>query len=96
MIITKKQASYLGKYFHINYKIIPFNEWLNGLNIELKHGSKFGKISNVSKNDLFITSKIVIAHLLEDPRYYYFLKKMEEKREKYWKNKTKPNIFISF
>ncbi len=93
MKISKQQASQLGKYFHINFKIIPFNEWANGLNIELEHGSKFGRITNVSKNNLFITTKIVIAHLLEDPRYYYFLKKSEERRERYWKNKTKPNIF---
>ena len=49
----------------------------------LQIGVKFG-----------ITDKIAIAHLLEFPDYYKRLFKLEEKADKYWKNKTKKNIFL--
>ena len=94
MKITKKQAEQIGKKFNINFKIIKFEEWLNGLNIELEHGGKFGHITNITNDNLNLTAKIVIAHLLEDPKYYYYLLKLEERRENYWKTKTKPNIFL--
>lgn len=93
-LITKKKAKDLGEHFKINFKVVPFLEWYNGLKIELEHGSKLGKLTNVTKNALDSTAKIAIAHLIEDPRYYHYLKKMEDKREEYWKNRTKPKIFI--
>lgn len=92
MKITKKQAERLGKKFKINFDIISFDEWIIGLNIELEHGTKF-KISNITNNGLDITAKIAIAHLIEDPRYYHYLSKLEAKREKYWLNHKKPDIF---
>lgn len=91
--ITKEQAAKLGKQFKINFKVIPFNEWVFGLNVELEHGSRFGKMTDVTKNKLGATAMIAMAHLIEDPRYYYYLKKMESSREKYWKTKVKPTIF---
>lgn len=94
MKITKDQAKKLGEKFKINFKIINFDEWIFGLNIELEHGKYFGKTTNITNNNLNLTAKIVIAHLLEFPNYYYYLKKMEERGEKYWKDKNKPNIFI--
>jgi hypothetical protein len=36
---------------------------------------------------------IALAHYMEFPDYYKRLKKMEERAEKYWKNKKKPDIF---
>jgi hypothetical protein len=91
--ITKQQAKDLGEHFKINFNIVPFEEWHHGLKVELEHGSKFGQLTNVTKNALDKTAKIAIAHLIEDPRYYHYLKKMEEKREEYWKNRNKPDIF---
>ena len=41
-----------------------------------------------------MTSKIALAHLIEDPKYYKYLVLMEQKREKYWSKKKKPNIFL--
>lgn len=84
--ITKKQAKILGEHFRINFDVVPFEEWHHGLKVELEH-------SDVTKNALDKTAKIVIAHLIEDPRYYLYLKKMEEKREKYWEIRNKPDIF---
>ena len=86
MKIQKKQAEKLGNFFNINFDVIHFEEWKTGLNIELEH-------SNITKNNLKLTAKIAIAHLKEDPRYYKYLKKQEDKREAYWKKHTKPSIF---
>jgi len=92
--INKKDSVKLGKFFNINYRVVPFKEWHYGLNVELEHGAKLSKLTNVTKNNHKITSKIAMAHLLEDPRYYYFLKRMEASRDKYWHKKgTKPSIF---
>lgn len=94
MHITKSQAKRLGKHFRINYDVVPIDEWHRGLNVELEHGSKFGSLTNVTHNVLKTTARIVIAHLIEDPRYYYFLRKMEEKRDEYWSYRHKPDIFL--
>lgn len=87
MPITKIQASRLGKKYKINFKVIPFNDWLNGLNFELEH-------KNITRGTQKLTAMIAITHLEEYPDYYKHLKIMEKKREKHWKNKIKPSIFV--
>lgn len=93
MKITKAQAKKLANEFDINLNIVDIDEFHFGLNVELEHGSKFGKITNITSNNINITCKIVIAHLLEDHRYYHYLRQMEAKRDKYWKTHKKPYIF---
>lgn len=95
MRIIKKISKDLGKKYNINFNIIDFEEWHNGLNIELEHGSKFGTLTNITNNNVDLTAKIAIAHLIEDPYYYKRLIKMEKEIDIYWKNKIKPNIFNS-
>ncbi|HEY9702805.1 MAG TPA: DUF5661 family protein [Allocoleopsis sp.] len=92
MKITKKQASILSKKFSIDHRVIPFNEWHFGLNVELEHGKILG-LTNITDDNLEKTAKIVLAHIIEYPDYYKYLKKMEEKLHKYWKGKVKPDIF---
>lgn len=94
MKITNIIAKKLAKEFKLNLEIIPLEEWKDGLNIELEHGKKVSKLTNITNNDIYLTAKIAIAHLIEDPRYYKYLKQMETKREKYWEKKKKPNIFL--
>ncbi len=89
MKVTLKQAKDLAKLFDINLKKVPIEEWKYGLNVELEHGKKFGKITNVTNDNLILTAKIVIAHLTEYPDYYKRLSKLEAKAEEYWKNKEK-------
>ena len=84
--ITKSQALRLGKKFDINFDIVPFDEFLIGLNIEQEH-------KNITKNKLETTALIAIAHLEEDPRYYHYLEMLEDKRKKYWKKHVKPSIY---
>lgn len=94
MKINKQTSIKLAKKFKINLDIIDIDEWHYGLNVELEHGSKIGKLTNITNNNLDMTCKIAISHLIESPRYYRFLRKLEEREDKYWSNKKKPNIFL--
>ena len=49
-------------------KFTPF-ELLEGINIELEHG-KTNLSTNVTNDDLIMTTKIALAHLNEYPNYY--------------------------
>ncbi len=93
MKITKTLAKKLAKEFNLNLDVVPFEEWIDGLKIELEHGKKVSKLTNITNDDIYMTSKIALAHLIEDPRYYKYLVQMETKRETHWKNKKKPSIF---
>lgn len=84
--MNKTIARKLAKEYNINLNVIDLDEFLFGLKVELEH-------RDITKGYYNLTTKIVIAHLKEDPRYYYYLRKMEHNRETYWKNKVKPNIF---
>ena len=94
MKITKATSIKLAKKYKINLDIIDIDEWHYGLNVELEHGSKIDKLTNITNNNLDMTCKIAISHLIESPRYYRFLRKLEEREDKYWSNKKKPNIFL--
>ena len=94
MKINKTTSIKLAKKYKINLDIIDIDEWHYGLILELEHGSKLGKLTNITCNHVDATCKIAIAHLIESPRYYRFLKKLEEREDKYWSNKKKPNIFV--
>lgn len=89
--ITLHEAKIIGDKLKIDYKVVPLNIWQYSMQVELEHG-KHNKRTDVTSNDLLQTGKISLAHLLEFPDYYIRLKKMEEKADKYWKNKKKPNV----
>lgn len=91
--ISLKTAKYYGDKFHLNWDIIPLKWWRYGIEVELEHGSKLMKLTNITHDDIKITAKIALAHLIEFPDYYQRLKMMETKAEKYWQNK-KVDIFI--
>jgi hypothetical protein len=86
MAITLSTARKLAERFNIDLTVVNINDFLFGLNAELEH-------RNITHGNYTITTKIVIAHLSEDPMYYHYLRKMEARREKYWKSHVKPNIF---
>lgn len=90
--ITKNIALNLAHKYFIDLRKIPIKDWKFALQVELEHGTKH-KLTNVTDNDLDLTAKIVIAHLLEFPDYYVRLKEMEREAELYWKTKPKKNIF---
>lgn len=61
------------------------------MNIEMEHGS-ISSLTNVTNDNLLLTGKIALAHILEYPDYYDRLKRMEKDAELYWKTKSKPYI----
>ena len=73
-------AYYIADKLGITFdKFTPY-ELLEGMNIELEHGTISQK-TNVTEDDIIKTTKIALAHLNELPNYYnkdYGLKKFEE------------------
>lgn len=81
-IQAKKMASTLG----LNLRKVPLKQWTYGMNVELEHGY-INRLTNVTDDDLLLTAKIALAHLLEYPDYYVRLKKMETTAKKEWSGK---------
>ena len=72
-------ALYAVSILGVSFDKFTKEEFLEGINIELEHGLVNPK-TNVTNNDLILTSKITLAHLNEFPNYYnkdYGLKKFE-------------------
>lgn len=68
MKITQKQAKTLAVYFKVDLKKTPFREYWIGLNEEMEH-------KDVVKDNKHAVARIVNAHIKENPRYYYWLKR---------------------
>lgn len=88
MKITPTIAKKLAKDLGLNLRKVPLTQWTFGLKVELEHGT-VRDLTNVTNDDLVVTAKIALAHLLEYPDYYVRLKKMEREAEKFWKGKEK-------
>ena len=77
---SMNDALYAASVLNINFDRFTPEEFLDGINIELEHGS-VEPMTNVTNNDLIMTAKIALAHLNEYPNYYnknYGLKVFEE------------------
>ncbi|MBR2840237.1 MAG: hypothetical protein IKF01_00020 [Bacilli bacterium] len=64
----------------VKFDKFTIEDFLNGINIESEHGS-INPNTNVTGDDLIMTSKIALAHLNELPNYYnkdYGLKVFED------------------
>lgn len=94
MKVSVSKAKTIAKSINLNTDVIDIKTFKYALEVELEHGTKFGKITNVSNDDLVVTTKIVLAHLFEYPDYYERLKKMEEKADDYWSTRKKPKILL--
>lgn len=73
-------ALYASSVLGINFDKFSKEDFLRGINIELEHGLS-NYLTNVTDDDLIITSKIALAHLNEFPNYYnedYGLSTFEE------------------
>ena len=71
---------YVAMLLNIKFDKFSPEELLEGMNIELEHGLISPK-TNVTDDDIILTTKIALAHLYEFPNYYnkdYGLKKFEE------------------
>ena len=60
---------YVATLLNIRFDKFSPEELLSGMNIELEHGLISPK-TNVTDDDLVMTTKIALAHLNEFPNYY--------------------------
>lgn len=78
-----EDAVYFANYMGITFDKFSVKDLLVGLNIELEHGF-VNPVTNVTNDDLIMTGKIALAHLMEYPNYYneeYGLPAMEKRLE---------------
>jgi len=86
--VSLAEAEKLSRLFSINHHVVPFDQWVFGLNIELEHGTR-NPITDVTGDDLILTAKITLAHLMEFPNYYEKLEQMEDTLDKEWRGRIK-------
>lgn len=69
---TLKEAKDIAGQLEIDFKARGFTpeEFLEGMNIELEHGT-VDPHTNVSQDNPLVTGKIALAHLNENPLYYH-------------------------
>lgn len=68
-MFDKKDALFAAKILGVKFDKYTLEEFLDGINIELEHGSVDPK-TNVTDDNLIVTAKIALAHLNEYPNYY--------------------------
>lgn len=79
-MFTMKDAMYAARILGVSFDGYTPEEFLDGINIELEHGT-VNPETNVTNDDLLITAKIALAHLNEFSNYYnkeYGLRIFEE------------------
>ena len=64
-----EDALYAASQLDVNFDKFSPEEFLDGINIELEHGTVSSK-TNVTNDNLIITAKIALAHLNVFPNYY--------------------------
>lgn len=83
-MFTLEDALWVANELGIMFEMFSIKDLLVGLNIELEHGTA-NNITNVTNDDLLLTGKIALAHLMEYPNYYneeYGLPAMEKELAK--------------
>lgn len=74
---TTAEARQVGERLGINWNAVDLEQFRIGLEIELEHGVR-NVVTNVTDDDLLLTGKIALAHLMELRDYYTRLRRMEE------------------
>jgi len=74
---TAEQARQVGNQIGITWSEVNLEQFRMGLEVELEHGVR-NVVTNVTNDDLVLTGKIALAHLMELPDYYTRLQRMEE------------------
>lgn len=64
-----KDAIYVASILGVVFDKYTLEEFLDGINLELEHGTVNQK-TNISNDNLITTAKIALAHLNEFPNYY--------------------------
>lgn len=68
-LFNLEDAYKAARILNINFENFTPEEFLDGINIELEHGTVDPK-TNVTNDNLIITAKIALAHLNEHSNYY--------------------------
>ncbi len=79
-MFTLEDAVTVADELGITFNKFSIKDFIIGLNMELEHGF-INPTTNVTNNDLIMTAKIALAHLMEYPNYYneeYGLPAMEK------------------
>ena len=76
-MFTAEEARRVGDRLGINWSEVDLEQFRMGLEVELEHGVR-NVVTNVTNDDLVLTGKIALAHLMELPDYYTRLMRMEE------------------
>ena len=76
-MFTADEARRVGERIGINWSEVDLEQFRMGLEVELEHGVR-NVVTNVTNDDLVLTGKIALAHLMELPDYYTRLMRMEE------------------
>lgn len=92
--VTDQQATMCAKKVGLDLTKYPLDLWKFAMQVELEHGLVDPR-TNVTNNDLTMTAKIALAHIIEIPDYYQRLKIMEQEAEAFWAKKERPNLLIT-
>ena len=76
-MFTTEEARRVGERIGITWSEVDLEQFRMGLEVELEHGVR-NVVTNVTNDDLVLTGKIALAHLMELPDYYTRLMRMEE------------------
>ncbi len=74
---TVEEARKVGAQIGVKWNEVDVEQFRMGLEVELEHGVR-NVVTNVTNDDLVLTGKIALAHLMELPDYYTRLLRMEE------------------
>ncbi len=80
-MFSLSDAVYAANEIGIMFNQFNIKDLLVGMNIELEHGTR-NPMTNITNDDLILTAKIALAHLMEYPDYYnteYGLPALENK-----------------
>jgi len=74
-IFSAEEARRVGDAIGINWAEVDLEQFRMGLEVELEHGVR-NVVTNLRGDDLLLTGKIALAHLLELRDYYTRLQRM--------------------
>lgn len=75
-IFSTEEARRVGDRLGINWNDVDIEQFRMGMEVELEHGVR-NVVTNVTNDDLALTGKIALAHLMEFRDYYTRLQRME-------------------
>ena len=89
--LTAPQVKELGDTIGVDWTVVDFGEFMQGVKEELEHGCTFAVApdpnqTNVTGDDLVATAKIALAHLYEVTDYYTRLEQLEDEGEEHWES----------